>query len=141
METNAKITYGDFKLFIGYTLADVDPHTGGETTSYPLVSKHRLNNVLMYEVEEQWKIGLEAYYFGKQALNDGTSGKSYWVTGLMLEKLWERFSIFLNFENLTDTRQADFGAIYTGDITNPVFNVLYDPMDGFVIRSEEHTSE
>src|SRR3546814_12387545 len=91
----------------------------------------------MYEVEEQWKIGLEAYYFGKQALNDGTSGKSYWVTGLMLEKLWERFSIFLNFENLTDTSQANFGAIYTGDITNPVFNDISAPMDG---RSEARST-
>ncbi|QEC52564.1 iron complex outermembrane receptor protein [Anseongella ginsenosidimutans] len=134
IETNAKITYGDFKLFIGYTLADVDQHTGGKTMSYPLVSKHRLNNVLMYEVEEEWKIGLEAYYFGKQTLNDGTSGKSYWVAGLMLEKLWEGFSIFLNFENLTDTRQAGFGTIYTGDITNPAFNDIYAPMDGFVIN-------
>jgi iron complex outermembrane receptor protein len=28
-----------------------------------LTAKHRLNNVLMYEVEDKWKIGLEAYYY------------------------------------------------------------------------------
>ena len=36
-----------------------------------LTPRHRLNNVLLYEVEEKWKIGLEAYYFSKQQLSDG----------------------------------------------------------------------
>ncbi|WP_316826286.1 TonB-dependent receptor [Pedobacter miscanthi] len=134
METNAKVTYGDFKLFIGYTLADVNQHTGSTSTSYPLVSKHRLNNVLMYEIEDKWKIGAEAYYFSKQLLNDGATGKSYWTAGLMAEKLWERFSIFVNFENLTDTRQTSFDSIYTGSITSPVFRDIYAPVDGFVIN-------
>lgn len=134
METNIKITYDDFKLFIGYTYADVNQHAGGTNTAYPLVSKHRLNNVLMYEVEDQWKIGAEAYYFGNQKLNDGTIGKAYWTAGLMAEKLWERFSIFVNFENLTDTRQTKFGPIYTGSITDPSFRDIYAPVDGFVIN-------
>lgn len=133
-ETNAKITYQDFALFIGYTYADVNQHTSGNSTAYPLVSKHRLNNVLMYEVEDKWKIGAEAYYFGKQKLNDGTTGKAYWTTGLMAEKLWERFSIFINFENLLDTRQTKFDTIYTGSITSPVFKDIYAPVDGMVIN-------
>jgi outer membrane receptor for ferrienterochelin and colicins len=134
METNAKLSMGDFKLFIGYTLADVNQHTPAATTSYPLVSKHRLNNVLMYEVEDKWKIGAEAYYFSKQRLNDGQTGKSYWTAGLMAEKIWERFSIFVNFENLTDTRQTRFDTIYTGPVTNPVFRDIYAPVDGFVVN-------
>lgn len=134
METNAKVTYGDFKLFIGYTLADVNQHTGNTNNPYPLVSKHRLNNVLMYEVEDQWKIGAEAYYFSKQRLNDGAIGKSYWTAGLMAEKIWERFSIFVNFENFTNTRQTKFDSIYTGSITSPVFRDIYAPVDGFVVN-------
>lgn len=134
METNAKITYADFKLFIGYTLADVNQHTQSTSIPYPLVSKHRLNNVLMYEIEDEWKIGLEAYYFSKQKLNDGATGKGYWTTGFMAEKLWERFSIFINLENFSDTRQTKFDTIYTGSITSPVFRDIYAPVDGFVIN-------
>lgn len=134
METNVKITYSEFKLFIGYTLADVNQHTETTSSTYPLVSKHRLNNVLMYEVEDQWKIGAEAYYFSRQKLNDGSTGKSYWTAGLMAEKLWERFSIFINFENFTNTRQTKFDSIYTGTITNPTFRDIYAPVDGFVIN-------
>lgn len=135
METNAKITYGDFKLFVGYTLADVNQKIGNRSATYPLVSKHRLNNVLMYELEDQWKVGLEAYYFSKQQLNDGATGRSYWTAGLMAEKLWERCSIFINFENLTNTLQTQFDRIYTGSINNPVFRDIYAPLDGFVINA------
>ena len=134
METNVKLTYGNFKLFLGYTYADVTQHTGTVISAYPLVSKNRLNNVLMYEIEDKWKIGAEAYYFSPQPLNDGTTGRGYWTTGLMVEKIWERFSVFINFENLTGTRQTKFGSIYTGSITDPVFKDIYAPLDGFVIN-------
>lgn len=134
IETNIKLTYRDFKLFLGYTLADVTQHTGNEVTAYPLVSKHRLNNVLMYELADKLKIGAEAYYFSPQKLNDGTTGRGYWTAGLMAEKIWERFSVFINFENLTDTRQTKFGPIYSGNITNPVFQDIYAPLDGFIVN-------
>ena len=133
-ETNIKLVYDDFKLFIGYTFADVNEPGNENTTTFPLVAKHRLNNVLMYEIEDELKIGLEAYYFSPQKLNDGTTGKQYWIYGLMTEKLWEHFSIFVNFENYFDTRQTKFDTIYTGTITNPTFRDIYAPLDGFVIN-------
>lgn len=134
METNLKLSYADFKLFIGYTLTDAQLDEDGSKRVNPLTAKHRLNNVLMYEVEDKWKIGLEAYYYSKQTLSDGTKGKSYWITGFMAERLWEKFSLFVNFENFTDTRQTRFGSIYNGTITNPVFKDIYAPLDGFVIN-------
>ncbi|WP_374163793.1 TonB-dependent receptor plug domain-containing protein [Arcticibacter sp. MXS-1] len=134
METNVKLTYDDFKLFVGYSFTDANIHSDGKSWQNPLTAKHRLNNVLMYEVEEKWKLGLEAYYYSKQKLNDGSTGKSYWITGFMAEKLWEKFSIYLNFENFTDTRQTRFDNIYTGSISNPVFRDIYAPLDGFVMN-------
>jgi iron complex outermembrane receptor protein len=134
LETNVKVTYSRFKLFIGYTYADVSQHTGTTISEYTLVSKHRLNNVLMYEIEDKWKVGAEAYYFSRQKLNDGATGKPYWTAGLMAERIWERFSLFINFENLTDTRQTRFDTIYTGTVSQPVFRDIYAPLDGFVIN-------
>ncbi len=134
METNLRFTYGDFKLFVGYTYADVNTYFEGNKEWFPLTARHRLNNVLMFEKEENLKIGLEAYYYSPQLLNDGTTGRSYWIMGLMGEKLWEKFSIFINLENFTDTRQTKFGSIYTGPISNPTFTDIYAPLDGFVIN-------
>lgn len=134
IETNLRFTYSDFKLFIGYTYANVNSHFNNTKTWFPLTARHRLNNVLMYEIEGKLKIGLEAYYFSPQRLNDGTTGKSYWISGLMAEKLWKKFSLFINFENIFDTRQTKFDSIYTGSITNPTFRDIYAPVDGFVVN-------
>jgi len=134
-ETNLKLGYKDFKLFLGYTYTDASIDNNGIKSENPLTAKHRLNNVLMYEVEDKWKAGLEAYYYSPQKLNDGTTGREYWIFGFMVEKLWENFSVFANFENFTDTRQTKFGSIYTGPISNPVFKDIYAPLDGFVINA------
>ena len=134
METNLKLQYQHFKLFVGYTLADVKQHSGDEVTRLPLTARHRLNNVLVYEEHERWRIGLEAYYFSPQPLSDGTTGQSYWICGLMMEKVFARFSLFLNFENFLDTRQTRFDTIYTGPVTDPDFRDIYAPVDGFVVN-------
>ena len=135
LEANMKWTYHDFKLFMGYTFADVKEHYDSQESEYPLVAKHRLNNVLMYEKHGNFWIGLEAYYFSPQKLSDGSTGKSYWIMGIMSEKkIGKYFSLFLNFENMLDTRQTRFDTIYTGNISDPQFRDIYAPVDGFVVN-------
>lgn len=134
METNVKLGFGDLKLFTGYTFTKAYLHEGSLKTENYLTPRYRLNNVLLYEAEEKWKVGLEAYYFSKQKLSDGTTGKSYWIMGLMGEKIWEQISLYINFENFTDTRQTRFDSIYTGTFDNPFFRDIYAPLDGFVVN-------
>ena len=133
-ETNVKIEYEDFKLFLGYTYTNARLNQNGRNFESPLTPRHRINSILMYELEDKWKIGLEAYYFDKQKLNDGKDGKSYLLCGFMAEKIWERFSVYINFENFLDARQTRFDTIYTGTVTNPTFRDIYAPLDGFVIN-------
>jgi outer membrane receptor for ferrienterochelin and colicins len=134
IETNLRFLWEPFKLFIGYTYTDAYTHSENIREWLPLTARHRLNNVLMFEVEEKWKVGLEAYYFSRQKLNDGTIGRSYWIAGLMAEKIWKHLSVFINFENFTDTRQSKFGSIYTGSPDNPVFEDIYAPVEGFIVN-------
>ncbi|MBO6523683.1 MAG: TonB-dependent receptor [Balneolaceae bacterium] len=135
VEVNLKWSYKDLKLFVGYTHANVQQHYNGQVTDFPLVAEHRLNNVLMYEKHGDFWIGLEAYYFSPQKLGDGSTGKSYWITGLMTEKkILDQLSVFLNFENFLDTRQTAFDTIYTGSIDDPEFRDIYAPVDGFVVN-------
>lgn len=133
-ETNLKLSLGDFKLFLGYTFTLAELHSNTLKTPMYLTPKHRMNNVLMYEVEGKWKLGLEAYYFSSQKLSNGNTGRSYWICGFMAEKLWEKFSVFINFENFLDVRQTKFDTIYTGNISNPDFKDIYAPLDGFVVN-------
>jgi iron complex outermembrane receptor protein len=134
VETNFKLIYNDFKLFIGYTYADVNTYFNSLKSWLPLTARHRLNNVLVYEMEGKLKLGLEAYYFSPQKLSDNTIGKSYWIAGFMGEKIWKHFSVFMNLENFTDTQQTKFDTIYTGSVNNPFFRDIYAPVDGFVVN-------
>ncbi len=133
-ETNVKLAYKDLKLFLGYTFTDAHLKNNGTTRENPMTARHRLNNVLIYEKEDRWKLGLEAYYYSRQPLTDGSFGKPYWAFGFMAEKLWEHFSIFVNFENFTDTRQTRFDTIYTGTVSKPSFRDIYAPLDGIVVN-------
>lgn len=133
-ETNIKLGYKNFKLFLGYTYTDTKNHIGSMYYLKTLTSKNRINSVLMYEVEEKWKLGLEAYYYSPQLLSDGTTGRDYWLCGFMIERIWEHFSIYINFENFLDSRQTRFSTIYDGPSTNPVFKDIYAPLDGFVVN-------
>lgn len=89
----------------------------------------------MYEVEDEWRVGLESYFYSKQKLSDGSTGRSYTIFGLMVEKIWEKLSVFANFENFTDRRQTRFDTIYTGTVSNPEFRDIYAPLDGFVMNA------
>lgn len=133
-ETNIKLGYGDFKLFLGYTYTDAFVHAGGMKTEQPLTPQHRVNTVLFYEADEKWKLGLEAYYYSPQQLSDRRTGRDYWICGFMAERLWERFSLYANFENFLDARQTRFDTIYTGTFANPQFRDIYAPLDGFVVN-------
>ena len=134
-ETNMKITYRDFGFFLGYTYTDAKVTEDGRSYQKTLTPKHKINSVLMYEVEDKWKIGLEAYYTAKQNLNDGQTGKSYLICGLMIQRIWENFSLYTNFENFTDRRQTRFDTIHTESITKPEFRDIYAPLDGFVLNA------
>jgi outer membrane receptor for ferrienterochelin and colicins len=134
METNIKLGYKAFKLFLGYTYTDAKNHIGTSYIPKTLTPKHRINSVLMYEIEDKWKAGLEGYYFSPQLVSDGTTGRDYWLCGFMVERLWEHVSLYINFENFLDIRQTRFEPIYTGPLSNPVFKDIYAPLDGFVVN-------
>ncbi|MDQ6813603.1 MAG: TonB-dependent receptor, partial [Bacteroidota bacterium] len=133
-ETNIKLGYDELALYLGYTYTDAKVYNKGITTQNPLTPKHRFNAALIYEVEGKWKFGSELYYFSRQTLSDGNTGKDYWLSGLVAEKLWKKFSLFINFENFGDVRQTRFENIYTGTVTNPVFKDIYAPLEGFVVN-------
>ena len=127
--------FSELRYFLGYTFVDASEETNTGDQDLALVSRHRVNNVLVWEREDNFRIGLEAYYFSSQRREGDTNGKSYWIYGLMAEKkLGETVTAFLNFENFTDTRQTRYENINTGTLQRPQFRDIYAPLDGFVIN-------
>jgi iron complex outermembrane receptor protein len=86
----------------------------------------------MYEVEGKFRIGYEAYYTGRKYLSSGETTRPYWLMGLMAEKKWQHFSLFINFENLLDIRQNRYEEVVQGSISNPTFREVWAPLEGFI---------
>lgn len=129
-ETNIAFLYDPFKLFLGYTFVDANQHDGETVTRVPLNSPHQVNTILMIEEHGKYRLGLEAYYYSPQKLNDSTTGRGYTIFGIMGEKTLGNFTLFANFENIFDTRQTRFGSIYTGSRQHPDFRDIFAPLEG-----------
>lgn len=134
-ETNARLIYKDnFKLFLGYTYTDSRARYLTGNQFLPLVPKHKLNTALIYEKENMIKLGLEGYFTGKQYLSNGTSVPAYKELGFMAEKIFKKFSLYINFENFTDTRQSRYKNVVNGSHLNPTFDEIWTHTEGFVIN-------
>ena len=133
-ETNIKFTYGDFKLFLQYAFIDAQLKFDNINNQKPLTPKHNAGAILVFEQHGKWRIGLESYYTGRQFRSDLSQTRDYWIVGLMGLRQFEKFGVFLNLENFTDTRQSRYQDIVTPPINNPTFAEIWAPTDGFVIN-------
>lgn len=134
-ETNLKFIYKhDFKLFLGYTYTDAQAKYLSGQQFLPLVPRHKFNSALIYEKHDFLKLGLEAYYTSPQYLYNGFRTEDYWELGFMAEKPFEKFSLYINFENFTDTRQSRFKRVTSGPHEAPVFDDIWTHTEGFVIN-------
>lgn len=132
-ETNLKFIYkNDLKLFVGYTFTDANATYLPNNTFLPLVPKSKLNLTMMYEKEDNFKIGLEGYYTGQQFLSNRTKTPAFWEFGFLAQKTFGKFSFFVNFENFTDQRQSNYKRVVNPPNTAPTFDEIWNHTEGFV---------
>lgn len=88
------------------TELDVDEHVRREV---PLTPRHAASLNAMIEGESWGRLGFEAYYTGKQSLEDNpyrASSRGYVLFGGLFEHRLGMARLFLNVENLADVRQT-----------------------------------
>ncbi len=135
-ETNIKLIFKeDFKLFAGYTFTNAKAKYLEGNQFMPLLPKNKLNLALIYEKENNFKLGFEGYFTDKQYLYNGEQTPSFWMFGFMAEKsMWKYFSFFINFENFTDTRQSNYKRVVNGPNNNPTFDDIWTNTEGFTVN-------
>jgi iron complex outermembrane receptor protein len=131
-DTDIMLILDELVLSIDYTYTDAKKRFDADTSPLELTPRHKVNITISYEVEKNWRTGIEAFYTGRQYLNDGTPTRDYWTAGFMIEKLFEDFSIIGNIENMFDVRQTRFENIVIPPYTRPSFRQIYAPLDGIV---------
>jgi outer membrane receptor for ferrienterochelin and colicins len=133
-ETNLRASYGIVKLFAGYTFTNAKAGYLAGNQILPLTPKHKLNSALLFEKEENFKAGFEAYYTSSQFLSNRARTPDYWVLGLFGEKTFGKYSLFFNAENITDTRQSRFGQVVFPTLQNPTFAEIYTHTEGRIFN-------
>jgi len=133
-ETNLRASYDFVKLFAGYTYTNAKAQylTGDQTL--PLTPRSKINSALLFEREANFKAGVEAYYTSSQLLTDRSRTRPYWVLGVFGEKTFGKYSLFVNAENITDTRQSRFGTVVFPPHQNPTFSEIYTHTEGRVFN-------
>ena len=133
-ETNIKFHLDNYSIYFGYTFIDAERNYNNTRFANPLTARHRLYFTPMYEIEKNIRIGYEVFYVSPQTLTNGDKVRYYWLMGISAEKFFKHLSIFVNFENMLDSRQSRWQQMYTGSIQNPHFAEIWAPTDGFVFN-------
>ena len=103
--------WSDFTVTGSYVYVDAsEPGEGGAgRRTIPLTPRHTGGVVAMWEKHGKGRIGFEAYYTGRQDLEDNpyrSRSKPYLEVGLLGEVAVGRARLFLNLENILDVRQS-----------------------------------
>lgn len=135
-ETNLKFIFKeDLKFFVGYTFTNAKAKYLTSNQFLPLLPKNKLNMALIFEKENNFKLGLEGFFTDQQFLYNGTQTPTFWEFGFMAEKtLWKNYSFFINFENFTDTRQSNYKPVVNGSHNNPTFDDIWTHTEGATIN-------
>jgi outer membrane receptor for ferrienterochelin and colicins len=133
-ETNVRASYNIVKLFAGYTFTNAKAGYLTGNQILPLTPKSKINSALLFEKESNFKAGIEAYYTSRQFLSNHFRTRPYWVFGIFGEKTFGRVSLFINAENITDTRQSRFGQVVFPPFNNPTFAEIYTHTEGRVFN-------
>ncbi len=133
-ETNVRLSYDIVKLFAGYTFTNARAKYLPGNQTLPLTPKSRINSALIFEREAKFKTGIEAYYTSSQFLTNRFKTRPYWVLGIFGEKMFGKYSLFINAENITDTRQGRFTPVVFPPHQMPEFSEIYAPTEGRVIN-------
>jgi outer membrane receptor for ferrienterochelin and colicins len=134
-ETNIKLVMDELVFYLGYTYTNTKLYNNGLINAQTLTPKHQLSFDATYEIEGSFRFGAESFYTGPQLLSNGSTSRGYTTFGLLVQKMWKHFDIYINAENLTNQRQSRWGSIYNGTRTNPHFGDIYAPLDGVVINA------
>jgi outer membrane receptor for ferrienterochelin and colicins len=97
-----------------YTYVQSRETDGGVRDEVALTPRHSVGIVAMAESEEKGRVGLEVYYTGRQRLDANPyrdESEPYVIVGLLAERRFARFSVFVNGENLTGVRQSHWNPL------------------------------
>ena len=100
-----------YAVTANYTVVRSREDRNGARVQTPLTPAHSLSLVGMWERERVGRVGVEFYYTGAQRLESNpyrARSDGYAIVGLLADRPFGRYRVFVNGENLTGVRQTNF---------------------------------
>ena len=133
-DTYIRLSLEDWELYLGYnhTIA----YREGQNQNYqlPFNPNDKFAITLAYEIEDKWRMGIEAAYNANQVNASYKQVPNYWFTAAMIERKINRFSIVLNCENVNNFKQSNYERLVNLDSGSPVYTDIWGPIEGRVIN-------
>jgi iron complex outermembrane receptor protein/outer membrane receptor for ferrienterochelin and colicins len=135
-DTYIRFHSDDVELYAGitYTIAE-RTELPAESGHIPYTPKFRAAFTAVKEWNEQFRLGLEGSYNGKQyRITQLTTPGYFFMAAMISYSINKHIQVVLNGENLLDIRQSKMESINNGTLSNPLFQPLWAPIDGRVIN-------
>jgi iron complex outermembrane receptor protein len=114
VELLATLRHGAFAATASYTYVRARERTGEGERDAALTPRHSAGIVGMWEDEEKGRVGVEFYYTGRQRLEVNpyrSESQPYVLVGVLAERRFGAFRVFVNAENITDVRQTQWDSL------------------------------
>jgi outer membrane receptor for ferrienterochelin and colicins len=135
-DTYVRLAYDEIELYLGYNHTLAQKFDGNDKFQNFIYysPQDKFAMTIAYDLEGEWRFGVENAWVGNQYKSDNAKAKSYWFFAAMVERKFKRFSLVLNGENLADFRQSRYEPLFDGLRTSPAFRSLWAPIDGRVLN-------
>lgn len=133
-ETYIAATQDELEIYLGYTFTIAKQLYDAAHPNVSLSARNKLATIISYELTDDFRIGWETAYTGKQYLDNGTTTPGYVFAAAMIRYDIKKVAFVLNCENIFDYRQSSREDIVYGAPVNPSFKQLWAPIDGRVIN-------
>ena len=139
-DTYLRLNLDELEWYLGYNYTEVAYMNATKYKPITLFPHHKFASTVLWELEGEWKIGLEAAWQGLQYINNENYQKApdYWFFAAMISKMWKNSTLTLNIENLMNYRQSRVQSMYIGNLnggdTNPNLLPVWGPLEGRVIN-------
>jgi len=113
-ELLATLRRAPFSVTATYTYVRARETVGAIEEDVPLTPRHSAGIVGMWEKADVGRAGIEWYYTGRQSLEENpyrTVSEPYMILGLLAERQFGRFRLFVNGENLSAVRQTHWNPL------------------------------
>ena len=134
-DTYIQLHIPNWEFYIGYTYTEAVRKYLPQNQFVLYTPRNRAAATALFEIENKFRIGLEASYNGYQRREDYSKTPGYLFMAAMAEKKFgPQWSLVFNCENIFDERQSRYESLFTGQSNNPVFKTLWAPIDGRIIN-------